>query len=40
VQFHGAAETFAQSALLDPCAAALDQNDQNDHKQNTGNNSD
>jgi hypothetical protein len=31
---------FTQSALLDPCAAALDQNDQNDHKQNSGYNPD
>jgi hypothetical protein len=31
---------YLRSLLLDPCAAALDQNDQNDHKQNTGNNPD
>jgi hypothetical protein len=39
-QIHGAAGTLKRSALLDACAAALDQNDQNDHKKNTGNNPD
>jgi hypothetical protein len=39
-KFTAPPDHFTQLALLDPCAAALDQNDQNDHKQNAGNNPD
>jgi len=36
----GTAEISAQPALLDPCAAALNQNDQHDEKQHAGDNLD
>jgi hypothetical protein len=38
VQLHGAAGILAQAVLLDPRAAALDQYDEHDDKQNAGNN--
>jgi hypothetical protein len=38
--FLGAARFNSQSALLHPCAAALNQNNQDDDKQNTSNNLD
>ena len=38
VRFHGAARVCARSVLLDPSAATLNQNDQQDDKQNACNN--
>jgi hypothetical protein len=37
---HGSAGRQAQTALLDPSAAALNQNDQDDDKQHSGDNLD
>jgi hypothetical protein len=34
------ARCYMTSALLHPCATALDQNDQHDHEQHAGNNPD
>jgi hypothetical protein len=40
VQLDNTAEASAQPGLLGPCAAALDQDNENNDKQHTGNNLD